>query len=94
VRERATISLEFAIRSATSLPALVFSLPDRGAIREGAWADLVVFDPATIQDEATYDHPHRLATGVSYVLVNGTPAVDGGQLTGAKAGRVLRREAR
>jgi N-acyl-D-amino-acid deacylase len=94
VRDRGTVSLEFAIRSATSLPALVFWLPDRGTIRAGAWADLVVFDPATIQDEATYEHPHRLATGVRYVLVNGTLAMDGGQLTGARAGRVLRREAR
>jgi N-acyl-D-amino-acid deacylase len=92
VRERKVVSLEFAIRSMTSLPASVFRLPDRGTIREGSAADLVLFDPATIQDLATYEHPHQLATGVSYVLVNGVIAMDGGQLTGARAGRVLRRQ--
>ena len=90
VRERKVVSLEFAIRSMTSLPALVFRMKDRGVIREGAVADLVIFDPATIQDQATYRHPHQLATGVSYVLVNGQLAMDNGRLTGARAGRVLR----
>lgn len=90
VRERKVVPLEFAIRSMTSLPALVFRMKDRGTIREGAAADLVIFDPATIQDRATYSHPHQLATGVSYVLVNGVLAMDNGRLTLAKAGRVLR----
>jgi N-acyl-D-amino-acid deacylase len=90
VRERKVVSLEFAIRSMTSLPALVFRMKDRGVIREGAAADLVIFDPAMIQDQATYRNPHQLATGVSYVLVNGQLAMDNGRLTGARAGKVLR----
>jgi N-acyl-D-amino-acid deacylase len=91
VRERNVVSLEFAIRSMTSLPASVFRLKDRGVIREGAAADLVLFGPATIQDQATYQNPHPLATGVSYVLVNGVFAMEEGRLTGARGGRVLRR---
>lgn len=90
VRERKVVSLEFAIRSMTSLPALVFRMKDRGVIREGAAADLVIFDPDTIQDRATYRDPHQLATGVLYVVVNGQLAMDDGRLTGAKAGKVLR----
>jgi N-acyl-D-amino-acid deacylase len=90
VRERKVVSLEFAIRSMTSLSASIFRMPDRGVIREGAVADLIIFDPATIQDQATYQNPHQLATGVSYVLVNGVLAMDQGKLTGARAGRVLR----
>ncbi|MGE5815323.1 MAG: N-acyl-D-amino-acid deacylase family protein [Acidobacteriota bacterium] len=90
VRERKVVSLEFAIRSMTSLPALVFRMKDRGVIHEGAAADLVIFDPAKIQDQATYRNPHQLATGVSYVLVNGELAMDNGKLTGKKAGIVLR----
>lgn len=89
VRERQVVSLEFAIRSMTSLPALVFRMKDRGVIHEGAAADLVIFDPAKIQDQATYRNPHQLATGVSYVLVNGELAMDNGKLTGKKAGIVL-----
>lgn len=89
VRERHVVSLEFAIRSMTSLPALVFRMKDRGVIREGAAADLVIFDPAKIRDLATYQNPHQLATGVSYVLVNGQLAMVDGKMTGAKAGRVL-----
>jgi N-acyl-D-amino-acid deacylase len=90
VRQRHVVSLEFAVRSMTSLPALVFRMKDRGAIREGAAADLVIFDPAAIQDRATYRNPHQLATGVSYVLVNGQVAMDDGKMTGLKAGKVLR----
>jgi N-acyl-D-amino-acid deacylase len=65
-------------------------MKDRGVIREGAAADLVIFDPETVQDRATYRDPHQLATGVLYVVVNGQLAMDDGRLTGAKAGRVLR----
>jgi N-acyl-D-amino-acid deacylase len=90
VRERKVVPLEFAIRSMTSLSASVFRMRDRGVIREGAVADLVIFDPATIQDRATYQNPHQLAAGVSYVLVNGVLAMDGGKPTGARAGRVIR----
>jgi N-acyl-D-amino-acid deacylase len=62
-------------------------------IREGAHADIVVFDPAALRDEATYQEPHRHASGMSYVFVNGTIAIDNGRTTGALAGAALRREA-
>jgi N-acyl-D-amino-acid deacylase len=90
-RDRGTISLESAIRSMTSLPAAVFAIKDRGAIREGAFADIAVFDPAKVHDRATYADPHQLAEGMDYVLVNGVVVVDGGKFTKATPGRVLRR---
>ena len=73
VRDRHVVGLEFAIRSMTSLPASVFGIKDRGVIRPGAFADLVIFDPAAIRDTATYTSPQQLAEGVSDVLVNGVP---------------------
>jgi N-acyl-D-aspartate/D-glutamate deacylase len=91
VRDRRTVTLEFAVRSMTSLPAEVFTIKDRGAIREGAWADIAVFDPAVVQDQATYADPHQLASGVAYVLVNGQVVVDNGKFTPALPGAVLRR---
>jgi N-acyl-D-amino-acid deacylase len=91
VRERHVIGLESAIRSMTSLPATVFGLKDRGVIREGAIADIAVFDPATVRDRATYTDPHRLAEGMSYVLVNGVVVVDNGKFTAATPGQVLRK---
>jgi N-acyl-D-amino-acid deacylase len=91
VRDRHVVSLEFAIRSMTSLPASVFGLTDRGVIRPGAFADLVIFDPAAIRDAATYAAPQKLAEGVSDVLVNGTPVRLDGQFTDAFPGRVLRK---
>jgi N-acyl-D-amino-acid deacylase len=91
VRERGTIPLESAIRSMTSLPAAVFGIRDRGAIREGAFADIAVFDPAKVRDRATYADPHQLAEGMDYVLVNGVVVVDGGKFTRATPGRVLRK---
>jgi N-acyl-D-amino-acid deacylase len=92
VRERNVVSLEFAIRSMTSLPAAVFGIADRGIIREGAIADVVVFDPERVRDTATYADPHHLAEGVSYVLVNGDVVLDGGAFTDALPGKVLRPE--
>ncbi len=91
VRERGVISVEHAIRTATSLPARVFELTDRGEIRSGAFADMLVFDPAAVQDRATYADPHQLATGFDWVLVNGQVAIRDGEFTGARAGRVLKR---
>jgi N-acyl-D-amino-acid deacylase len=91
VRERKTIALEPAIRSMTSLPASVFGMKDRGAIREGAAADLAIFDPATVRDRATYTDPHQLAEGMVYVLVNGVVVIDNGTFTAALPGRVLHR---
>jgi N-acyl-D-amino-acid deacylase len=89
VNERKVIPLEFALRSMTGLSADVLHIPDRGYLREGAWADVLVFDPADIRDTATYTQPHQLAKGMWYVLVNGTPVVEKGQLTTALPGRVL-----
>jgi N-acyl-D-aspartate/D-glutamate deacylase len=66
------------------------SIRDRGVLREGSFADVVIFDPATVADRATFDAPHQLAVGIPYVLVNGTLVVEQGQHTGAKPGRVLR----
>lgn len=91
VRDRHVVSLEFAIRSMTSLPASVFGLTDRGVIRPGAFADLVIFDPATIRDAATYAAPQKLAEGVSDVLVNGVPVRLDGEFTDAFPGKVLRK---
>jgi N-acyl-D-amino-acid deacylase len=87
--ERGIITLEQAIRSSTSLPAQILGLRDRGLIREGLAADIVVFDPKTVRDTATFSEPHRHAQGIEFVLVNGKPVVDATRLTGALAGRVL-----
>lgn len=91
VRQRHIVSLEFAIRSMTSLPADVFGIRDRGVLRPGAFADIVIFDPATITDTATYQDPQQLATGVPTVLVNGVVIRDAGRFTDALSGRVLRK---
>ena len=91
VRERKVVPLEFAIRSMTSLPAAVFGITDRGVIRPGAFADLVIFDPATVRDTATYAAPQTLAEGVSDVLVNGVPVLLDGKFTDATPGRVLKK---
>jgi N-acyl-D-amino-acid deacylase len=89
VRERGVVSVENAVRSMTSLPAQVFGLKDRGVIRRGARADLVVFDPAAIHDRATYASPQQLAEGMHWVIVNGGVVLDDGKTTGATPGRVL-----
>ena len=89
VRERNVIDLPFAIRSMTSLPAQVFGMKDRGQIREGAAADLVVFDPAAVQDTATYQEPHQLAVGMTHIIVNGVVVRTDGRFTNALPGRVL-----
>jgi len=89
--DRRAISLEHAIRSSTSLPARIMRLSDRGYVREGMAADLVVFDLGTIRDLATFFEPHQHSAGVDYVFVNGVAVVDGTKLTGAMPGRVLGR---
>jgi N-acyl-D-aspartate/D-glutamate deacylase len=90
VKERGTIGLAHAIRSMTSLPAAVFRLEDRGILRVGAIADVVVFDLAGIRDRASYADPHRPAEGVVHLFVNGRFAIQGGRATGVLAGAVLR----
>jgi len=89
VLERGIIDLGTAIRSMTSTSAAVFRIPDRGLIRPGTIADIVVFDLETIEDKATYSDPHQLSEGMVYVMVNGELAIDGGAFTSVMAGRVL-----
>lgn len=91
VVEERLIDLAFAIRSMTSLPAQVFRIADRGTIREGSYADVVVFDLARVNDPATFTQPHRLAEGMVEVFVNGEAALSGGEITGVLPGRVVRR---
>jgi N-acyl-D-amino-acid deacylase len=88
--EEKLITLEHAIRASSGLPADVLRLKDRGYLKPGQFADVVVFDPATFRDQATYDRPHQYATGVRYLFVNGTLTISEGRYTGARAGRVLR----
>jgi N-acyl-D-amino-acid deacylase len=90
VRDEKLTTLEDAIRRLTSHPASVLNLSDRGALREGFFADVVVFDPATIQDHATFEKPHQYATGVSQVIVNGVLALEDGEPTEARPGRFVR----
>jgi N-acyl-D-amino-acid deacylase len=75
----------------TSMPARKIGITDRGALRTGNWADIVLFDPNTVTDAATYENPHIISRGVRRVLVNGRVAVEDGELTGELAGKVLRR---
>ncbi len=86
------IALEQAIRSASGLPADILQLPQRGYLKTGYFADVVVLDPKTFRDQATFDHPHQYATGVRYLLVNGQLAIDQGKFTGKLAGKVLRHQ--
>jgi len=90
VRNDHAISIEEAVRKLTALPADNLSLKDRGRLKSGNFADVVVFDPNTIQDHATYERPHRLSTGVGYVVVNGKLAIKDGKPTGVASGRVVR----
>jgi len=90
VRQDHVLTVEQAVHKLTSLPAENLSLKDRGHLRAGDFADIVVFDPQTIQDHATYDKPHQLSTGVRYVLVNGRFALKEGHPTGEATGRVVR----
>ena len=90
VRELKVLRLEDAIRRMTSLPATTFQLEGRGSVRVGAWADLAVFDPATVQDRAEFKDPHHYADGFAWVLVNGVPVVKRDQHTSTRPGRVLR----
>jgi dihydroorotase/N-acyl-D-amino-acid deacylase len=90
VRDERVMPLEEAVRKSTSAVATRLSLAQRGIVREGFYADLVVFDPATVAERATYENAHQLSTGIPWVLVNGVPVVAEGRPTGAKPGRVLR----
>jgi N-acyl-D-amino-acid deacylase len=89
VRDEKLVPLEEAIRRLTSFPAENLGLDHRGRLAPGYFADVVVFDPATIADRATYENPHRYAVGVRHVLVNGVPVLRDGEHTGALPGRAL-----
>ena len=93
VRDLKLLTLEKAVAKMTGVAARALGLWDRGVLRPGAWADVVVFDPARITDRSTYEEPHRYAAGVSTVVVNGQVTIDGGDHTGALAGRVVKRPA-
>ncbi len=88
-REEKVLALEDAVRKMTSLPARVLGLKDRGLLREGYWADVVVFDPDTVADTATYDNPKQYPEGIDYVLVNGKVVIDQGHHTGARPGQIV-----
>jgi len=90
VREEKALTLEDAIRKFSALPAQRLRLTDRGVLKAGMWADVVVFDPATVRDLATFDNPNQLSEGMEYVLVNGSPVIEQGKMTGALPGKVLR----
>jgi len=91
VREEHKLTLEDAIRKFTALPAARMRLADRGVLKAGMWADIVVFDPNTIRDLATFENPNQLSEGMQFVLVNGVPVIDQGKMTNALPGRVLKR---
>jgi N-acyl-D-amino-acid deacylase len=85
------LTLPQAVRRSSTQTARFLGLQDRGTLAVGSYADVIAFDPATVADRATYEHPTLLATGMKYVIVNGTVAVDDGTYTGKLAGRVLHR---
>ncbi|HEX8720005.1 MAG TPA: D-aminoacylase [Pyrinomonadaceae bacterium] len=92
VRELRLVTLEDAVRKMTSLPAQTFGLRDRGLVREGMVADLVLFDDAAVADPSTFERPHQYAAGFSYVVVGGAVVLDAGRMTGARPGAALRHE--
>ena len=90
VREEKRLTLEDAIRKFTSLAAQRMRLDDRGVLKAGMWADIVIFDPAQVRDRATFDRPNQLSEGMQWVLINGVPVIAEGRATGALPGKVLR----
>jgi dihydroorotase/N-acyl-D-amino-acid deacylase len=90
VREEKQLTLPDAIRKFTALPAQRMRLTDRGVLKQGMWADVVVFDPDKVTDHATFENPNQFSEGMDYVLVNGVPVIEGGKMTGALPGKVLR----
>jgi dihydroorotase/N-acyl-D-amino-acid deacylase len=84
------LTLEDAIRKFSALPAQRMRFTDRGVLKQGMWADVVIFDPEKVRDLATFSNPNQLSQGMEYVLVNGVPVIERGQMTNALPGRVLR----
>jgi len=91
VRDDPVLTLEEAVRKMTSFPAQRFGLLERGVLRPGAWADIVVFDLDRVRDRATGIYPHQYPEGIDYVLVNGVPVVEDGEHSGELPGQVLRK---
>ena len=92
VYNQKVISLPFAVRNLSALTAEIFRIPERGLIREGYLADVIVFDEKTVSDQATYEQPELLSEGMKYVIVNGKVAVENDKFTGVLAGRALRKQ--
>ena len=90
VREEKKLTLEDAIRKFSALPAQRMRFVDRGVLKQGMWADVVIFDPEAVRDLATFDNPNQLSQGMEFVLVNGVPVIENGKMTGALPGKVLR----
>ena len=90
VREDGRLTLEDAVRKFTALPASRMRIGDRGLIKDGLWADIVIFDPETIADRSSFDAPNKFAIGMQWVLVNGVPVIANGKMTDARPGQVLR----
>jgi dihydroorotase/N-acyl-D-amino-acid deacylase len=90
VREEHKLTLEDAIRKFSALPAQQMRIGDRGVLKEGMWADITVFNAATIHDVATFEKPNQLSVGMEYVVVNGVPVISEGKMTNALPGKVLR----
>jgi len=90
VREEHALTLEDAVRKFSALPAQKMRFADRGVLKQGLWADVVVFDPDKIRDLADFSNPNQLSTGMEYVLVNGVPVIEAGKMTNALPGKVLR----
>jgi N-acyl-D-amino-acid deacylase len=89
VRDERVLTLEDAVRKMTTLPAQILGLTDRGQVREGLAADLVIFDPATVSETNSFDKPKSYPAGIPYTIVNGVVVIDGGKHTGARPGRPL-----
>ena len=90
-RDRGLMSMETAVHKMTGMPAARMGFKDRGVLREGLAADVTIFDPAIVKDESTFSEPHRYPRGIPYVIVNGAVTVDRGRMSGARAGRILRK---
>jgi N-acyl-D-aspartate/D-glutamate deacylase len=90
VREQKVLSIEEAVKKMTSMNADKIGIRERGILKQGYWADIVVFDPATVADRATYEKPHQYPVGIPYVIVNGQLVLDAGKHTGGLPGQVLR----
>ena len=92
VREERVLTLEDAVRKMSGAVAQRLGLRERGLLRAGCFADVVVFDPATIADRATFEQPHQFPVGISFVIVNGVTVLDNGQMTTARPGQALRHQ--